>query len=74
VGEIIGLYTGIVDVSSPYSDYAWEYPLEGISSEKRDVWGIDARLFGNYMRFINHDENKLNCAPVDFYYKVIISV
>jgi hypothetical protein len=77
LGEIIGLYTGIVDVRMPNTDYQWKYPHEGpkgVSSEERDEWGIDAHLFGNYMRFINHDDNKLNCNPIDFYYKVKISV
>jgi hypothetical protein len=78
LGEIIGLYTGIVDVRMPNTDYMWNYPHEGPkgvrSSEKRDKWGIDGRLFGNYMRFINHDDDKLNCQPTKFYYKVKISV
>jgi hypothetical protein len=39
------------------------------SSGVRNLGGIDSRKIGNYIRFINHDEN-VNCDPKQVLYKV----
>ncbi len=71
-GEVVGIYSGVVDVALddrfPNTDYLWKYPEESEHIPKNLFFGLDARVVGNYMRFVNHDENQ-NCGTVYIPYK-----
>jgi hypothetical protein len=73
-GEIIGMYTGIVNFYAyENTDYMWNYLTYLIDHDGYSyLGGNDSRQFGNYMRFVNHDLEKLNCRPVYVLFKVYI--
>lgn len=55
-GEVIGLYTGIIaeEHDDQDNDYMWTY--DTLIENRNKVLkhpGLDARKFGNYMRFVN---------------------
>jgi hypothetical protein len=52
-GEIIGLYTGEVTADVENTDYMWDYLTTKVG-DKTVSLGLDARLTGNYFRFVNH--------------------
>jgi SET domain-containing protein len=59
-GDIIGMYCGIVNFNSENdnTDYRWKYPTSTKSIHEN--CGIDARVCGNYLRFVNHDNEHTN--------------
>jgi hypothetical protein len=59
VGEIVGLYGGIVTSEVDNTDYMWDYLTYKVG-EKAVSLGLDARLSGNYLRFVNHIGSEAN--------------
>eukprot|EP00455_Lapot_gusevi_P015101 TRINITY_DN1761_c0_g1_i1.p1 TRINITY_DN1761_c0_g1~~TRINITY_DN1761_c0_g1_i1.p1 ORF type:complete len:245 (+),score=74.54 TRINITY_DN1761_c0_g1_i1:39-773(+) len=50
---VIGEYTGVLTHNSENSDYEWEYPGSYVIGGENVSLGIDSRLRGNAMRFVN---------------------
>jgi hypothetical protein len=61
-GEIVGLYTGEVTADVDNTDYMWDY-LTSKVGDKEVSLGLDARLTGNYFRFVNHIGDEANTKP-----------
>jgi hypothetical protein len=57
-GEIVGVFAGILH-DADNTDYMWVYPTIN-SNNVQHEFGIDGRKRGNYLRFVNHNEEKQN--------------
>jgi hypothetical protein len=57
-GEILGVFAGQLH-DSENTDYMWIYPTIKENNVDHE-FGIDGRLRGNYLRFVNHNEEKQN--------------
>jgi hypothetical protein len=56
------------------TDYMWAYLTHLINhGGVRGLGGTDSHQFGNYMRFANHDNEKLNCNAEYVLYKVYLT-
>ncbi|KAI8905820.1 hypothetical protein EDD86DRAFT_210885 [Gorgonomyces haynaldii] len=62
-GEPLSVYTGYLSTFNLNTDYTWGYPTLLRSKNESDL-GIDGRTMGNYMRFVNHNEQLLNVKSV----------
>jgi hypothetical protein len=52
-GEIVGNYVGLVTGFKENTDYMWGYMTEKVGDGIYEM-GIDSRIAGNYLRFVNH--------------------
>jgi hypothetical protein len=52
-GEIVGLYSGEVTTQVDNTDYMWDYLTTKVGDKSVSL-GLDARIVGNYFRFVNH--------------------
>lgn len=63
-GDVLGEYTGVLTNTSWTTDYVWNYPSQITDPATGKVLdlGIDAKLQGNWFRFVNDgEEEALNC-------------
>nr|CAG8576414.1 8247_t:CDS:2 [Entrophospora candida] len=62
-GEVFGIYTGLITPNLQDLEYAWEFnylvDLKDYNDQKIRAC-IDAKHFGNYMRFANHKDKNQN--------------
>jgi type II secretory pathway component PulC len=59
-GDILGVFAGELN-DSDNTDYMWVYPTITEKDGREWEFGMDGRLRGNYLRFVNHNEQKQNC-------------
>ncbi len=57
-GEVLGVFSGQLQESDD-TDYMWMYPTLIDKSKDWDL-GVDAKYRGNYLRFVNHNEDRQN--------------
>jgi hypothetical protein len=62
-GEIVGNYVGLVTGDKRNTDYMWGYITTQVGDQKVDM-GIDSRIAGNYLRFVNHAGKDANTLVI----------
>ncbi len=55
--SVIGVYTGLISNQSDNTDYTWEYASNPMADSEQIEIGLDSRVFGNFLRFVNHDDD-----------------
>ncbi|KAJ3084813.1 hypothetical protein HK102_000540 [Quaeritorhiza haematococci] len=67
--QVVGIYTGQL-FNSSISDYQWAYQSNGLKDPNGNTMdlGVDGRYAGNWLRFVNHNEDP-NTDPVFVPYK-----
>ncbi|KAJ3320550.1 hypothetical protein HDV06_005173 [Boothiomyces sp. JEL0866] len=71
--QVVGIYAGELNAFSSDTDYEWEYPTKIIDDIKVTL-GINGLNYGNYLRFVNHNENantKAEYVPNDGLWNVV---
>ena len=73
--EVLDIYSGVVTHKNPNMDYEWTHPRLKVTDE---ICGIDARIGGNSMRFVNDNPGQRNLIPMqaqhgDLFYLVYAS-
>lgn len=62
--SFIGEYTGAIEYncSDPHATYTWSYPMTKVNEDK--LFLLNARKFGNELRFVNHAGADSNCKAL----------